>query len=142
MSQETQSSPVQLVTAAYLKEVETQEQAEQVASKQDSTLVALTWFTRAVSFVIVGALIVGGAFGVMSASSNIAKEKHRRTCGLDWVLWLGGSDSTFQSRLEESMEKSRREIQFELDKAERKWEFNGFDSSQLLMGNMVNGGQE
>jgi hypothetical protein len=133
MSQEPQSTPVQLVTAAYLQEAE-QPIDQTPEPAPDASLVMLTRITRTISFLFIGLLVVGVSWNFRPAWSAFSKEKARRTCAADWALWLAGSNETFQDKLNNSLEKSRREYEQQMEESRTKFdELKGFDVNQFTI---------
>jgi hypothetical protein len=47
------------------------------------------------------------------------QERDKRKCGVDWMLWLAGSDRTFESTVLEAIENSRKDSPFPSDDSKR-----------------------
>ncbi len=130
----TKSSTVKLVTMAYLNEQQASEESlpsDPPSVVPNPTLTALTWITRAISVVLVVAFLVAISVNLMNAGPA---EKSRRTCGIDWILWMAGSEKTFQGTLLESMEKSREDLNRQREGSKFKLEpfqIKEFDINQL-----------
>jgi hypothetical protein len=128
MSQEPPSpSSVPLQTAAYLAQSTEPEQsaASEPTPAGRAGMMSLRTANGIIGMFVIGALIPV-AFALMA---NVEKERERRKCGLDWLLWAAGSNETFESQLNASLEESRIEFERQRDAALKPFEFQEFDFS-------------
>ncbi len=116
MSREPQSSsqPVSNGGADLTAPLPTEQSLPSAPSANDPALSRLLGISRAVSIVVVSLLVVAVPITLFT---SVAKESGKRKCGVDWMLWLAGSDETFESAVQKAIEKGQKESPFP-DKAE------------------------
>lgn len=119
----SESSPVKLVTEAYLQSTATAESnAAGESAPPTSALSVLTAVTRVISVVLVCAAAGIVSLNVMTASAtekSAAAKKDRPTCGVDWLLWASGSNKTCESILTDKLEERRRHTEREFERRQQ-----------------------
>jgi len=132
-------SPVPLVTAAYLAQASgsAEPASSEPAPVRQSGLTSLQIANRIIGAVVVGALIPVS----MSLMADVAKERERRKCGADWMLWVAGSDETFQDKINASLEESRLKFEREMKDSMKPLEIKEFDLNAAFGQSPAFGGQ-
>lgn len=131
MPQQQPSRSLELKTAAYLEELQQQDSPSAVRTSP-SLLAVLTQTARVCSGLLAGVIVL---MIVMNAMSVYGKEKDRRTCGVDWLLWASGSNKTFESVLKDKLEEARRDFDrqwADSQSAVKPFEFKEFDANSLI----------
>jgi hypothetical protein len=130
MSHESpQSSSVKLVTAAYLEQpFQTGQPVPKVA--EPGGIEPFHSVAFRIMKVLPGVFLCVLLIGFLIAGMTVyAKEKDRRTCGFDWIMWAFGSDQTFESVVTKKLEEGRRDM--ERVTAESKLPVTQFDMRNL-----------
>jgi len=120
-----------LVNSEETVESEVEQPARRVKSRQSGAEQTLRLLTMCVFVFLLAA--AGGLFwqNRESLASGAKNFKKHSTCGVDLLLWAGGSKKTFSEGLSDRLKQAQRDSAFQFDKSPFKSEFDQIDFQSM-----------